>query len=489
MEYFGRLSATLGSMGDSTHTSVGVSPQGDAPLSRATIVRYAVGSVGTGGFGTLPGLVLIYFLTDTLGVAAGLAGLVVIASKVVDVLIDPVIGDISDASARRRGTRGYLMWWGALALPVFFVLTFAVPPGLEGAGAALWVMVAFIGCAVGFSLFQVPYIALPVELTGHYDERTRLLAWRVVVLSVAILLFGGGGPVLRSLGGDNQRLGYVLMAVVAGLVIGLGFAVAAKVAPRRPPQHAPRGTAELRHGSRLLTGRMTRLGSQYRAGLDTLRTNQPFRVLVLTFFLQAAATGIMLAGAQYVATWVLDSEAAVTFLFVALIAPAVIMSPVWGAVARRVGKEKAFSWASLIFMAGSVSLVLLLVAPGPWVYVPVAVCGAAYAGLQALPMAMLPDTVPVRTESQAGVYGGVWTAGETTGMALGSVALTVVLAATGYIESTATQNVTQPDSAVGGIVVAFSVIPALAVAVSLVSLRAYPLRRADIMAANVKEYQ
>lgn len=95
-------------------------------------------------------------------------------------------------------------------------------------------MVAFIGCAVGFSLFQVPYIALPVELTGHYDERTRLLAWRVVVLSVAILLFGGGGPVLRSLGGDNQRLGYVLMAVVAGLVIGLGFAVAAKVAPRRP---------------------------------------------------------------------------------------------------------------------------------------------------------------------------------------------------------------------------------------------------------------
>lgn len=59
---------------------------------------------------------------------------------------------------------------------------------------------------------------------------------------------------------------------------------------------------------------MTRLGSQYRAGLDTLRTNQPFRVLVLTFFLQAAATGIMLAGAQYVATWVLDSEAAVTFL-------------------------------------------------------------------------------------------------------------------------------------------------------------------------------
>ena len=36
----------------------------------APIVRYAVGSIGTGGFATLPGLVLLVYLTDTLGIAA-----------------------------------------------------------------------------------------------------------------------------------------------------------------------------------------------------------------------------------------------------------------------------------------------------------------------------------------------------------------------------------------------------------------------------------
>ena len=46
-------------------------------LPRRTVAGYALGSVGTGGFGTLPGLVLAYYLTDTLGVAAGLASLVV----------------------------------------------------------------------------------------------------------------------------------------------------------------------------------------------------------------------------------------------------------------------------------------------------------------------------------------------------------------------------------------------------------------------------
>ena len=39
-------------------------------LTRRTIARYAIGSLGTGGFATLPGLVLVYYLTNTLGVVA-----------------------------------------------------------------------------------------------------------------------------------------------------------------------------------------------------------------------------------------------------------------------------------------------------------------------------------------------------------------------------------------------------------------------------------
>jgi GPH family glycoside/pentoside/hexuronide:cation symporter len=46
-------------------------------LSRKTIAGYAVGSLGTGGFATLPGLVLVYSLTDTLGVTAIFAGVLV----------------------------------------------------------------------------------------------------------------------------------------------------------------------------------------------------------------------------------------------------------------------------------------------------------------------------------------------------------------------------------------------------------------------------
>ncbi|MFC7766027.1 MFS transporter [Leucobacter soli] len=163
-------------------------------LPRGLIARYATGSLGTGGFGTLPGLVLVYYLTDSLGVTAIVAGLVVTLAKVWDVLIDPIIGGLSDRALALNGTRRGPMLIGAIGLPIAFILTFAVPTGLTPAASAIWVLVAFVAAATFFSLFQVPYIALPAELTSGYRERTRLLTWRVVVLTLAILIFEQVAP-------------------------------------------------------------------------------------------------------------------------------------------------------------------------------------------------------------------------------------------------------------------------------------------------------
>jgi Na+/melibiose symporter-like transporter len=65
-------------------------------------------------------------------------------------------------------------------------------------------------------------------------------------------------------------------------------------------------------------------------------------------------------------------------------------------------------------------------------------------------------------------------------MALGATVLTIVLAATGYLESVAGQEVAQPGSAIAGIILSFSVVPALIIAASLVTFLRYPLRKTDI---------
>lgn len=60
-------------------------------LGRGKIVRYAMGSLATGGFPTFPGLVLVYFLTDSLGVSALAAGATITVAKIWYVLIAPVV--------------------------------------------------------------------------------------------------------------------------------------------------------------------------------------------------------------------------------------------------------------------------------------------------------------------------------------------------------------------------------------------------------------
>ena len=103
-------------------------------------------------------------------------------------------------------------------------------------------------------------------------------------------------------------------------------------------------------------------------------------------------------------------------------------------------------------------------------------------------MSMLPDVISRDAQrhgsGNAGTFGGVWTAGETTGMALGATVLTVVLAASGYLESVGNQVVTQPASAVAGIVLSFSIVPAVIIAASLVAFARYPLRKADVDAVR-----
>jgi Na+/melibiose symporter-like transporter len=442
-------------------------------LERRTIAAYATGSLATGGFATLPGLVLVYFLTDTLGVAPLAAGAIVTVAKVWDVLIDPVIGARSDQSLARTGSRRRFMIWGAVTIPVFFAVTFAAPASLGPLASGLWVLIAFLLCAVSFSLFQVPYVALPAELVKRYDERTRLLTWRVVVLTAAILLFGAGGPALRAAPGDDGA-GYLLMGIVAGIVIGAAMLVASSVAPTDVPRARVRATASL--------------AQNYSGGIDALRRSRAFRALLATYMLQGLATGLMLAGAQFVATWVLRSELAVTLLFVALIGPAVLLAPAWGRLARRIGKERAFVLASIGFAVAALLLIGLLWEPGPWVYGPIALAGAAYAGMQTLPLAMLPDVISDDAHrhgsGHAGVIGGLWTAGETAGMGFGAIVLTIVLALTGYAESTGGAVVEQPGSAIAGIVVAFSIVPAALVASSLLTLRRYPLRRSTIDGQN-----
>jgi Na+/melibiose symporter-like transporter len=92
---------------------------------------------------------------------------------------------------------------------------------------------------------------------------------------------------------------------------------------------------------------------------------------------------------------------------------------------------------------------------------------------------MLPDTIAADTaasgQRRAGVFTGLWTAGETAGFALGPALVLAVLSAGGFVSSRADEVVSQPSSALGAVLLAFTVVPALLLVLSLPLVRAYRL--------------
>ncbi len=417
-------------------------------MERRIALSYSTGAVGTGIFSTVPGLLLLFYLTDVVGVAAAIASLVLFLPKLWDAALNPVIGALSDRSGSRRP---YLLA-GAITAPVMFALLFSAPDLGSPARTALYVGVIYTLAMTGYALFQVPWVAMPTEMTPDYHARTRLMSTRMVLLTVGILAGGGLAPLLSG-GKSGGRGGYTLMGVVVAVVLAAAMLT------------AWRGT----RGAALPKPVTDRLSA--RAQLALVRGNRGFVALFGGYVAQAVATGAMLAGTPYVATYVLGDAGLASVLFVCLVAPAALVMPLWRKLSEHTGKRLGYLAASALFGLVALSLLAARGEPHPLVFAQVALLGIGYAGMQLFPYAMLPDAIG--DSAQAGVFTGIWQAGETIGLAVGPALYALTLAIAGFVSSAADVRVHQPDSALTGVVLGFSVLPAVLMLVSIPLLRRY----------------
>lgn len=421
---------------------------------------YALGSVATGTFGTVPGLLLLPYLTDSLGIAAVVAGFIVFVPKAWDVVLNPIAGRISDRSTAPAGRRRPFLLKGGLALAMCFALLFAGPTEPSFVAGA-WVVFWFLACATAYAFFQVPYVAMPAEMTLDYAERTKLMTWRVVVLALAILLSGATAPIIVNAFGDKSTAtGYRWMGLYIAAILVVGVVGAWRGTRDAPEHRVETATGSLRDQLRLIAA------------------TPDFRVLLTTFVLQAIGVGAMLAGVVYVADDLLNDKAASTILFAAFVAPALLVTPLWERYAEQRGKKSGYLIASAFLAVGAVVLIAAKGGNQMLVYLAAVIVGVGYAGAQVFPMAMLPDVAAHDAQSSGenriGVFTGVWTAGETLGLAIGPGMFALILAIGGYVSST-DHTAVQPDSARTAIAFGFSIVPAVLIAVSMLFLRRYAL--------------
>src|SRR5436190_17180792 len=96
-------------------------------ISPIVLLGWGLGSFTTSALSNAVGLLHMRFMTDSLGIAAALAGTIIGASKIYNLFIDPFMGAISDRTRSRWGRRRPYFLIGAFACAAAMVLMFNVP--------------------------------------------------------------------------------------------------------------------------------------------------------------------------------------------------------------------------------------------------------------------------------------------------------------------------------------------------------------------------
>ena len=308
-----------------------------------TILAYGSGAIAYGvkdlGFSSF----LLLFYNQVLGLPSASVGFIVMCALLLDAVVDPAIGFLSDRTRSRWGRRHPWMYASALPIAIGWLLLWS-PPHLAPGALLLWLFLASTIVRTAVSAYEVPSVALTPELSADYDERTRIMAWRyllgwvgamaMLILAYTVLL----APAPGQESGLLNRPAYIGFGVVGALAMAAAILVSA-LGTHREIARLPRPVIERRT-----------LAGHFRELRQTVR-NRAFLILMAAGLCYYTAQGISFALSNYLYAYVWRfSPGAFVWLAVSLLGGVVVAFALAPAVAKRWGKPAA---ATALMIAAS----------------------------------------------------------------------------------------------------------------------------------------
>ncbi|OAM89749.1 MFS transporter [Termitidicoccus mucosus] len=158
-----------------------------------------------------------------LGMNPALIGVVLGLSRVLDAVLDPVIGSASDNFRSKWGRRRPFIAVGAVLCAIAFPLIWMVPSDWKGWWAFGYFLVAMLVFYAAFAVYAVPYLTLGFELSADSNERVRIHAVRAIVSKLTFFIIPWVFPLAQWKIFGSPAAGMRAL----GLVIGALFIVLA----------------------------------------------------------------------------------------------------------------------------------------------------------------------------------------------------------------------------------------------------------------------
>jgi len=165
---------------------------------------------------------LAIFYTDTLGISAAAAAILLLVVRLLDGATDIVMGMIADRTQSRHGKFRPWVLWSAPVLGLFMILAFTAP-NLSTEMKLVWAYFTYIGLTLAYTVNNVPYSALMGVMTPSHEERSVLSGYRFAgAFAGGVLVMGFTPQLVEFFGQGDTSKGYqYTMVVFAALLVAL----------------------------------------------------------------------------------------------------------------------------------------------------------------------------------------------------------------------------------------------------------------------------
>lgn len=197
-------------------------------------VGYGAGDIaGNVVYAFLSSFVMIY-LTNTIGLSAGIVGTLIAVSKLFDGVTDVFFGSMIDKTKSRMGKARPWMLYGYIGCAVTLAAIFAIPVNMGETAQYAWFFIAYtLLNAVFYTANNIAYSALTALVTKNSRERVEMGSYRfifafstsLVIQSVTIKFVSALGS-----GAAAWRTVAIIYAVI-GLIVNTVSALSVKELP------------------------------------------------------------------------------------------------------------------------------------------------------------------------------------------------------------------------------------------------------------------
>ena len=386
----------------------------------------------TGAFGVavlMNGIsaLILFYMTTVLKFDPAVAGFIIFLSKIYDAVTDPFSGWLSDRSKSDKGRRRPFLFWGAIISSLSFLMVFTVPftgpfetvtsgPGLIAAG---YVLLALLLYTTGYSTFNVPYMAMPAEMTRGYHERSSIHGYRVVVAAVGgFLVQSGGGALLEVMG--KGREGYAWIATIGAGAIFVTMMTAYFATAKAPMM--PQTDAKL----------------SFKEQVSGFLANRPFQLILGVKLVQLIGIASSSGGLVFLLATVLGKP--LTLLSViggAMILAVFTMTPVMIGLSKRIGKRSTYMLSAIVTGVTALSWVIATPEEPIWALALRGFAtGIAFAGNVLFAMSMLTDAMEADAHRtglrREGMYSALYSFIEKLASSIGPLILGGALSYAGF---------------------------------------------------------